>query len=238
LGQYRRDIVNALNAHGGNVPDFPSYLNAYVAPSNRSRLDCDLWFAERFFFSVNPSERSAFISKLVSHGALDNMEARFFDVEEGKAPEGWDATDVFSFDNPIQPGFMVTGNAFSLIPVFDTPLNQGVIVGRKAGFIDSCDSELGDRATGRLQSPSFAITGDIITLLVAGGNDPLASVNLIVNGRQVASSTGCQSEIMSRRVWNVSRFKGARGVIEIVDSLTGGWSHIVVDQIQQWSLQK
>jgi len=57
------------------------------------------------------------------------------------------------------------------------------------------------------------------------------TVNLLVNGQVVKSETGANSEIMNWRNWNVEAYQGKSAQIQVVDKNTGGWGHILVDQI-------
>jgi fructan beta-fructosidase len=58
---------------------------------------------------------------------------------------------------------------------------------------------------------------------------------LVVDGNVVRRATGCNSEALGRRVWNVADLRGKRGHLEIVDNETGGWGHILVDSVSVWS---
>jgi sucrose-6-phosphate hydrolase SacC (GH32 family) len=57
------------------------------------------------------------------------------------------------------------------------------------------------------------------------------TVNLLVNGQVVKSETGANSETMDWRSWNVDAYQGKTAQIQVVDKNTGGWGHILVDQI-------
>nr|WP_315201354.1 GH32 C-terminal domain-containing protein [uncultured Albidiferax sp.] len=57
------------------------------------------------------------------------------------------------------------------------------------------------------------------------------TVNLLVNGQVVKSDTGTNSETMDWRSWNVTAYQGQTAQIQVVDKNTGGWGHILVDQI-------
>jgi hypothetical protein len=52
----------------------------------------------------------------------------------------------------------------------------------------------------------------------------------------VASATGCNSELMGRRAWNVRPYKGKQAIVEMVDATSGGWGHVMVDEIEEWRL--
>src|SRR5262249_56968511 len=92
----------------------------------------------------------------------------------------------------------------------------------------------GDGATGRLQIP-LALRGDVLTVRVAGGrNLDKLRIALWIDGKMRASATGCDSEILGVRAWNISAFKGTNGFIETPDDAEGGWGHIVADRLAQW----
>lgn len=57
------------------------------------------------------------------------------------------------------------------------------------------------------------------------------SVNLIVDGEVVRSSTGANSEGLDWRSWDVSEFVGREASIRIVDNNRSGWGHLLVDQV-------
>lgn len=57
------------------------------------------------------------------------------------------------------------------------------------------------------------------------------TVNLLVDGQVVRSETGENSEALNWRSWSVGAWMGKQAQIQIVDRNTGGWGHIMVDQI-------
>ena len=57
-------------------------------------------------------------------------------------------------------------------------------------------------------------------------------INLRVNGSVVRSKSGKNSDTMEWAGWNVADLVGQTARIEIVDSASGGWGHIEVDQIE------
>ncbi|NNM86413.1 MAG: hypothetical protein HKL96_11735 [Phycisphaerales bacterium] len=100
---------------------------------------------------------------------------------------------------------------------------------------DSFNSHLGqnpDAATGKLTSRVFTISRNFINVHLAGGMHPgQTCVNLLVNGKIVDSATGDNSDHFRWHSWNVASYAGKKAVIEIVDTATGGWGHILVDAI-------
>lgn len=90
----------------------------------------------------------------------------------------------------------------------------------------------GDSTTGTLTSPSFQISQKYINFLIGGGNNPnLTAINLKIGGEIVRTATGKNNEKLEWYGWDVSDFKGQSAVVEIVDTLTGGWGHINIDAI-------
>ena len=57
------------------------------------------------------------------------------------------------------------------------------------------------------------------------------AVNLLVDGEVVRSSAGKESEALDWASWDVRALKGKRARIQIVDRNSGGWGHILADQI-------
>jgi fructan beta-fructosidase len=57
------------------------------------------------------------------------------------------------------------------------------------------------------------------------------TVNLVIGGNIVRSSTGPNSEQLSWNNWNVAQFTGQQAQIEIIDKNNGGFGHILVDDI-------
>ena len=90
----------------------------------------------------------------------------------------------------------------------------------------------GDAATGRLVSPSFELNRTHLWLRVAGGRDPKRLVvRLRVDGQVARLATGTNSERLRTVRWDVRRWKGRRATLEVVDSATGPWGHLLLDEV-------
>lgn len=138
------------------------------------------------------------------------------------------------FDDGSYKGWTAIGNAFSTQPSSGSGNGQQPVIGFVgAGLVNTFDP-YGDEATGSLMSPDISITKDFIYFLIGGGNniDKLA-VRLLIDGEIVKSATGNNSETLKWHKWNISSYKGQTAKIEIIDDETGGWGHILVDQIMQ-----
>jgi hypothetical protein len=156
-------------------------------------------------------------------------------VRDKLAETGWfDESTALHFDGPAQ-GWQAIGTAFERWPSDRPGRGQGSIGNTVGGFVSSFHATLGDRATGRLISPPLTLLGDRMVLRVGGGYDPeRLRVSLRVDGKIERSETGAQSELLGRREWDITPFKGREGVLEIVDDSSEPWGHILVDEVVQW----
>ncbi len=98
----------------------------------------------------------------------------------------------------------------------------------------------GDKSTGTLNLPSFAIERKHINFLIGGGDHPgKTGVLLLIDGKAVRTATGLSlknsagQEVMDWQSWDVSEFAGKQASFQIIDDQTGGWGHILVDQVFQ-----
>lgn len=98
----------------------------------------------------------------------------------------------------------------------------------------------GDSPQGTLTSQPFTVNNNYITFLIGGGNDinrlkiELLEETAPDSYRTVAGTarTGRNNELFRRDWWDVRLLRGKRARIRIVDTASGGWGHINVDDIQ------
>jgi len=96
----------------------------------------------------------------------------------------------------------------------------------------------GDGPTGTLTSPEFTIERDYIKFLIGGGgHEGKTCMNLLIDGDVVHSATGRSNEFLNWENWDVSKYKGQKAVLQIVDAASGRWGHVNIDQISQSSSQ-
>ncbi len=149
----------------------------------------------------------------------------------------YDAGGAFHFDLASENApWAAEGDAFAGWPApAGRREGQPAVVGQSGGFVNTFHPELGDRATGRLVSPPFALEADKLVLRVGGGHEPeRLRVSLVVGGTRVRSETGRGDEALTRREWDVTPWRGASATIEIVDREAGAWGHLLVDEIVAW----
>lgn len=140
------------------------------------------------------------------------------------------------FEGDTYGDWKTTGTAFGKGPARGTlPGQMGVSGFKGKGLVNSFAG--GDTSTGTLTSPEFFINRRSIHFLIGGGmHEGKACINLKIDGKIVRSSTGPNSvaggsEELEQDGWDVGEFEGKKGIIEIIDNVTGGWGHINVDHI-------
>jgi len=226
------------NKNQVDVPDFEQWIRRWKAPEDESQLACDAWFMSQFYFTQNPRDRAERIGRRSVAQLAKRLPAGMVNwVVFGDSPEraGYRELRRFSFDAPLAPTWQASGSAFRSAPSVDTPPGQAKVVGYAGSYVNTFSPRSGDDAVGDLTSSEFTLQGDAVTLKVGGGkNGKRVSVALMVGDEVVASQTGCSSTLMYRWVWNTSALRGRRARIRITDHSTGGWGHIIVDEIVEW----
>jgi non-lysosomal glucosylceramidase len=90
----------------------------------------------------------------------------------------------------------------------------------------------GDAHKGKLVSPDFSISRDFINLRVGGGSHKGETcINLVIDGKVVASCTGRDSNEMAWTAFDVTKFSGKIGQLEVIDSFAGGWGQISLGEV-------
>lgn len=127
-------------------------------------------------------------------------------------------------------GWTATGDFVGASPAAGTLNGQNPVSGFKGSRLVNTFLNV-DATTGTL-SKNFKITKKSISFLIGGGNIPdQECINLKVNGQVVRTATGANSEDLTLQSWDVSSWVGKDATLEIVDKSTGGWGHILIDQI-------
>ncbi|WP_040713840.1 fibronectin type III domain-containing protein [Paenibacillus curdlanolyticus] len=131
---------------------------------------------------------------------------------------------------------IVSGNAFGAGDVttdvnwgWGGPFNQSGSY-HLWGYKDGGDSQVGV-----LKSETFTLGGTgAIDFLIGGGNDLNNLYIALVrasDGVELLKATGSNNEAYSRIQWNAASYVGTSCYIKIVDSATGGFGHLNVDDV-------
>ncbi|MEA2068259.1 MAG: sulfatase-like hydrolase/transferase, partial [Verrucomicrobiota bacterium] len=139
------------------------------------------------------------------------------------------------FEDGSYGNWKTTGSAFGTKPT----TTKGKAVGHQgARLVDTFITGNGDQSTGTLTSPAFRINRRYLNFLIGGGNHAgKTCVNLVINGQVVHSATGlARKDHQGRKImkwvsWDLSKWQDTEAQIVVVDDYSGGWGHIMVDQI-------
>ncbi|KAL2842431.1 glycosyl hydrolase [Aspergillus pseudodeflectus] len=151
---------------------------------------------------------------------------------DGSGPEDSVIFEDFEGDLSFADrGWTATGDFTGASPAKGTLANQNPVTGYLGNQLVNTFLE-GDATTGTLTSPPFNISHKYINFLVGGGsNVNETAIRLKVDGSIVHASAGTNSEGLSWQSWDVGSLEGKSAAVEIIDTATGGWGHINVDQI-------
>jgi non-lysosomal glucosylceramidase len=145
-----------------------------------------------------------------------------------------------NFEQADYGNWTVEGTAFGLGPVSRDaiPDYQGDLGGSGQRVVNSHASAPGidvrarDGAEGTLTSPIFRIERRFISFLIGGGEHRGGTcLQVIVDGKVVASATGRNENRLAPASLNVQQYEGQQAKLQIVDAVSGAWGNIGVDQI-------
>ncbi len=126
-----------------------------------------------------------------------------------------------------------SGDAFRKGPAHGPQIKALEIENEGDTFVFSSEVE-GDGPTGVLLSPEFNIECNYISFRIGGGDYEIHTcMNLLIDGKIMCSATGRRSDKLMAQSWDVSRFKGQKARIQIVDKTSGDWGHINVSRLRQ-----
>jgi len=126
----------------------------------------------------------------------------------------------------------VEGKAFGTAPASGTLANQQPVSDFEGkGLVNSYLG--GDVPKGKMTSRPFTINRRFINLKVGGGGHPdKTCVSLVVDGKTICSARGGNTEQLRWISWPVESLEGRGARVEIIDDASGGWGHVLVDQIE------
>jgi quinoprotein glucose dehydrogenase len=137
---------------------------------------------------------------------------------------------IEAFEGDGFDSWQTTGTGFGLAPIAGKVDGVNGEFRNYGGNALVCSGHRGDAATGTLTSPEIMLTHAKLGFLVAGGNHPgKTAVQLLVGGKVVREATGANDLTLRETVWDITEFKGKKGVIRIVDEHVGAWGFIAAD---------
>ena len=154
-------------------------------------------------------------------------------AEARKAPRPDQKPIVLAdFESDDYGDWRVEGEAFGKKPAAGTLSGQQEVSGFSGkGLVNTFLD--GDKPLGRLTSPVFTIERPFMNFLIGGGKHAAKTcINLLVDGKVVRTAAGKNNERLEWKHWSVQEFAGKEAHIEIVDSESGRWGHINIDQIE------
>ncbi|WP_086800917.1 GH32 C-terminal domain-containing protein [Streptomyces caniscabiei] len=157
-----------------------------------------------------------------------------FKIGGGRHPHQ-PGTVFADFEGGTYGDWTTTGDAFGPAPATGTLPGQQQVSGFQGSSLVNTFLN-GDATTGTLTSPEFTIDKRYINFLIGGGNHPAGSADptaleLLVDGQVVRSATGRDAESLQAASWDVHDLAGKKAQLRVVDDNTGGWGHILADQI-------
>lgn len=145
---------------------------------------------------------------------------------------------VNDFEAPTFGDWVTEGDAFGSGPVHEPVEGQMPVTGVLGHGVANSFVH-GDAATGVLTSQEFKIERDHLAFLIGGGNLPNElGIELLANGQRVRFETGSESEGLQWQSWDVRDLRDRNVRVRIFDKATGGWGHILVDQIVQTDVSR
>ena len=227
-----------------NVDDssLPAIMMKYTI-TNTSAKEVEVDLYGKLQNPVCMETRSKVVGRLVNRVVSGKgFSAINCSAEPVKEPVQDSRSDIVfeDFEKESYDGWTVEGKAFGDRPVKikDMPAYQGNVAGKGQSVVNSHASAPGqevnekDAATGTLTSRSFKIERNYIAFLAGGGSHKgQTCINLLIDGKVVASATGASNNKMSANSFDVRSFQGQTAKLQIVDNVTGGWGNIGVDEI-------
>lgn len=148
----------------------------------------------------------------------------------------------FDFEDGTLQGWKIVSGEAGRLPTGPETMRKDQSFGQQGNyFIGLYENPNYDTAKIVLQSPVFTIQASTISLLVGGGDhygECYVALYKAADDSEIAREIGKNLEYMTRRYWDVSGLKGQPVYLKIVDSHTGGWGHINVDDIHEMTIDE
>jgi hypothetical protein len=127
------------------------------------------------------------------------------------------------------------GSSFARWPVSPRELWHGAPLA-EGSFLSSDASEQKDKATGRFETVAMKAEGEWLSFRLAGGYDPQRlRVELRSEGRVLATWTGFDTDAFLEVLHPLAELRGHTFSLALVDEAKGGWGHLMLDEVKQFS---
>ncbi len=228
-----------LNTEDSSLPVTVMRFTVRNTGSAKAEVELGGWLENSVCLHSGEMHSPLRVNRIVRRPGMLGLECRAQPAPPGAAPARPDIP-FDDFEREAYNPWTASGTAFGSGPVTQAqvPDYQGDlnIHGRRAVNSHAAAPETGvsarDAATGRLTSPPLTIERHFIHCLIGGGGHKgKTCLNLIVDGKTVASLTGANANRMEPRSINVRRWAGQSARLEIVDDERGGWGNVGVDNI-------
>lgn len=132
------------------------------------------------------------------------------------------------------------GTAFGKAPIEQKkiPAHQGKVSAQGARLVNSHASAPGtgitekDQSTGTLTSREFTIERKFVRLLLGGGQQAgLTGIEVLVDGKVIASETGNNHNRLRWTTLDVAAHEGKKARLRLVDRASGAWGNVGADHI-------
>ncbi|CAA6692190.1 MULTISPECIES: GH116 family glycosyl-hydrolase [unclassified Lentimonas] len=216
-----------LNRDDSSYPVIVMRYTVTNTSSSDQEIDIAGWIEN---ISNAKSGKRANGKKLAVYRALEGISSVECSTSFGNSHTGADVEVFADFEGKNYKDWKVEGTAFGKHP---SAKSRGQRLTGVRGKSVANSYARSDQPTGKLTSPTFKITKPYINFLIGGGDDKeKLTVSLWVDGKQVHSTTGKNSDDMEWATWDVKSLAGKQAHIEISDQASSGWGHIEVDQIE------
>ncbi|GAA1860625.1 glycosyl hydrolase [Myceligenerans crystallogenes] len=211
----------------------PVKTNAWWTDLLVSKFSGDLWANPLVVSNSAEGTRVTLPTRWNADGTARVLESPIVVGATASPRPGPSDVVMADFESGHPAGWTATGTAFSGGPSGGTATGQSAVSGFLGKrLVNSFTSAQGDGATGTLTSSSFTIDRNHLAFLIGGGNHPgTEEVRLVVDGQAVRQATGKNSEQLEWVTWDVAALRGRTARLEVVDTLTAGWAHVLLDQV-------
>jgi non-lysosomal glucosylceramidase len=228
-----------LNTDDSSLP--ATVMQFTVKNHSSAKVEAELagWLENAICLNSAKSQDGVRRNRLVRDNEFLFLECSAEEVPSDASPQRRDIL-FEDFEGETYGDWTVSGTAFGAGPaeVSKIPAYQGDVRGKGKRVANSHASAPGssveekDAATGKLVSRAFTIERNYITFLIGGGaHKEQTCVNLIVDDKVVLTATGFNENAMRPLSWDVRKWTGKTGRLQIVDNATGAWGNIGMDDI-------